>query len=300
MKKKLAAAWLGLLLCATPPALLAKDNARGAEDGVRVDEMSPLRNMVPEEELEAAAAQQYNELKQEAAKAQALAPPDHPQTQRLRAIAQRLIAQAPRWNQRAAQWNWEISLIGSKQVNAFCMPGGKIAFFSGLINNLKLTDDEVAVVMGHEMAHALREHSRERVAKSGLADAGAKIAGLGLSAIFGIDPNLTSAATGGVANLAMLKFSRNDETEADLVGLDIMARAGFDPRAGIALWQKMGMLEKSAPPQWLSTHPAGPARLAEIDKHLPSVMPLYAKAKGVAITSLPPYQTNVSGIPPVR
>jgi predicted Zn-dependent protease len=96
----------------------------------------------------------------------------------------------------------------------------------------------------------------------------------------------------------MLKFSRDNETEADIVGLDIAARAGYDPRAGVALWQKMGMVNKGAPPQWLSTHPAGQNRIAEI-RHLPEVMPLYAKAKALSLNGIAPYQTNVKGIDPV-
>jgi len=116
----------------------------------------------------------------------------------------------------------------------------------------------------------------------------------------GVDSNLTTAFTGGVANLTMLKFSRDDETEADLVGLDIVARAGYDPRAGIALWQKMGMLNKNAPPQWLSTHPAGKTRISEIEKHLPEVMPLYAKARGTRLQALPPYQSNLPGLASIR
>ncbi|MDB5793835.1 MAG: family peptidase [Noviherbaspirillum sp.] len=292
----LAAGIVGLSFLFGVTAAIAKD----IQDGVKVDKMSPLRNLVPESQLEAAAMQQYASIKQQAQQHGALAPDNHPQTQRLRAIAQKLIPHATRWNERAAKWKWEVNLIGSKDVNAFCMPGGKIAFFSGLISNLKLTDDEVAIVMGHEIAHALREHGRERAAKSGLASAGAKIAGIGLSALFGIDPNLSTAATGGVANLTMLKFSRDDETEADVVGLDIVARAGYDPRAGIALWQKMGMLSKNAPLEWFSTHPAGKNRIAEMRKHLPEVMPLYAKAKGRAVADLPPYRTNVEGIAPTR
>ncbi|MDB5729781.1 MAG: family peptidase [Noviherbaspirillum sp.] len=292
----LAAGIVGLSFLFGVTAAIAKD----IQDGVKVDKMSPLRNLVPESQLEAAAMQQYASIKQQAQQHGALAPDNHPQTQRLRAIAQKLIPHATRWNERAAKWKWEVNLIGSKDVNAFCMPGGKIAFFSGLISNLKLTDDEVAIVMGHEIAHALREHGRERAAKSGLASAGAKIAGIGLSALFGIDPNLSTAATGSVANLTMLKFSRDDETEADVVGLDIVARAGYDPRAGIALWQKMGMLSKNAPLEWFSTHPAGKNRIAEMRKHLPEVMPLYAKAKGRAVADLPPYRTNVEGIAPTR
>jgi predicted Zn-dependent protease len=274
--------------------------AKDAQDGVKVDKMSPLRNLVPEQQLEAAAMQQYASIKQQAQQHGALAADNHPQTQRLRAIAKKLIPHAARWNERAAKWAWEVNLIGSKEVNAFCMPGGKIAFFSGLLSSLKLTDDEIAIVMGHEIAHALREHGRERAAKSGLASAGARIAGIGLSALFGIDPNLSAAATGGVANLTMLKFSRDDETEADLVGLDIVARAGYDPRAGVALWQKMAALSRNSPPQWFSTHPAGKNRIAEIRKHLPDVMPLYAKTQGRPAAELPPYQTNVAGIAPTR
>jgi predicted Zn-dependent protease len=288
---------LTALACAIPQAV-ARDEV--SPDGVKVDEMSPLRNLVPEAQLEAAALQEYTSIKQKAQQQRELAPDDHPQVQRLRAIAKKLIPHATRWNERAPQWQWEVNLIGAKDINAFCMPGGKIAFFSGILSTLKLTDDEVAIVMGHEIAHALREHGRERVAKSGLTSAGAKIAGIGLSALLGIDPNLTTAATGGMANLTMLKFSRDDETEADLVGLDIVARAGYDPRAGIALWQKMALVSKNAPPQWFSTHPAGKNRIAEIQRQLPQVMPLYAKVKGRQISELPAYQTNVSSIAPVR
>lgn len=298
MKRFLSIALVTAAAVLTSTACNAKEEVQ--EEGIQVEKMSRLRNLVPEETLEAAALEQYADIKQQAKQQRALAPDDHPEVQRLRAIAKKLIPQAQRWNERATKWQWEVNLIGSKDINAFCMPGGKIVFFSGLVNNLKLTDDEIAIVMGHEIAHALREHGRERAAKSGLASAGAKIAGIGLSALFGIDPNLTTAATGGVANLTMLKFSRDDETEADVVGLDLVARAGYDPRAGITLWQKMGMVSDSAPVPWFSTHPAGKNRIAEIQKHLPRVMPLYAKAKGKELAKLPPYQTNVKGIAPVN
>jgi len=275
----------------------AKDSV--SPDGVKVEKMSPLRKLVPEGELEAAALQQYTGLKQAASEKGVLVPDSDPQVQRLRAIAKKLIPQAERWNPGATDWKWEVSLIDLKQINAFCMPGGKIGFFTGILDQLKLTDDEVAIVMGHEIAHALREHGRERLAKSNLTNVGAKVLGFGLSAILGIDPNLTNTAAGVGANLAILKFSRSDETEADLVGLDIVARAGYDPRAGVALWQKMGMVSKNAPMEWLSTHPAGKSRIAEMRKHMPSVMPLYAKVKGQPQSKLPPYTTNVKGIAPI-
>ncbi|TCS37887.1 peptidase M48-like protein [Paucimonas lemoignei] len=272
---------------------------QAASDGVQVGKMSSLRNLVPEEQLEAAATQQYVAIKQQAQQQNILLPENHPQVKRLRAIANKIIPQVTRWNPRASDWKWEINVIAAKDVNAFCMPGGKIAFFTGLLDGLQLTDDEVAIVMGHEIAHALREHGRERVAKSTLTNAGAKLAGIGLSALLGIDSNLTTAATGLGANLTMLKFSRDDETEADVVGLDIAARAGYDPRAGVALWQKMAKVSQNASPQWLSSHPAGQNRITEMKKHLPAVMPVYARTKGVALQALPPYRSNVKGIDPV-
>lgn len=286
---------IGALLMAAPLPSLSGD-----ADGIKVEKMSSLRKLVPEAELEAAAQQQYTELKQQAGKQGALVPDSDPQVQRLRAIAQKLIPHAQRWNESAARWQWEINLIDAADINAFCMPGGKIAFFTGILDKLKLTDDEVAIVMGHEIAHALREHGRERLAKSTLTSAGARLLGFGLAATLGIDPSITGTVTGLGANLAVLSFSRQDETEADLVGLDIVARAGYDPRAGVALWQKMGMVSKGATPQWLSTHPAGKRRIAEMQRHLPSVMPLYAKARGVSLKALPPYRSNMKGIAPIR
>jgi Zn-dependent protease with chaperone function len=133
---------------------------------VEVGSASSLRKLVPAETLENSAAQQYQQMLQQAKAQRALAPAGHPQLQRLHAIAKRLIPHAAPWNDRARQWRWEVNLIGSSQVNAFCMPGGKIAFYTGILDQLKLTDDEAAMIMGHEMAHALREHARERIAKT--------------------------------------------------------------------------------------------------------------------------------------
>mgnify|MGYP001487019280 CR=1 FL=1 len=269
-------ALLSLLCLTAPPA--SAEAPRG--DGVQVGEASSLRKLVPAEQLERSAAQQYLQMKQQAADNRALAPDNHPQLIRLRAIAKRILPFAPRFNPAASRWRWEVNLIGSKQLNAFCMPGGKIAFYTGLVEGLKLTDDEIAVVMGHEIAHALREHARERIAKTQLTHGAAAIASELLSGTkYG---GLAQLGLRGGANLLTLKFSREDESEADLVGLDMSARAGFDPRAGISLWQKMSAASKGAPPQWLSTHPAGTNRIAEIERHLPEVMPLYQAARAAA------------------
>ena len=244
-----------------------------ARDGVDVGQNSKWSKFVPAEEIEKGSQQQYLQLKQEAASKRALGPDEHVQVQRLRYIAQRIIPYTYEWNERARQWQWEVNLLGSTQINAFCMPGGKIAFYTGILTKLQLSDDEVAMIMGHEMAHALREHARERVGKSVATQAGAGI----LSSLLGLG-NAGNMALNVGAQLATLKWGRGDESEADLVGLDLAARAGYDPRSGVTLWQKMSKANGGAPPQWLSTHPAGATRIADIQATLPKVMPLYQRA----------------------
>lgn len=246
--------------------------AAWAGDGVDVGKPSAWRNLVPAQQIEQQAAGDYQELKRAAAEKRGLAPDNHPQVLRLRAIARRLVPFAARWNPRARSWAWEVNLLGSKQINAFCMPGGKIAFYIGILDTLQLTDDEVAMVMGHEIAHALREHARERIAKSGATQLGASL----LGQFIGGGKYASAFDFGG--KMLSLKFSREDETEADVVGLDLAARAGFDPRAGITLWQKMTAASRGAPPQWLSTHPSGESRIQEIERHLIEVLPLYEQA----------------------
>ena len=241
---------------------------------VDVGKSSVMAKLVPAGTLEKSAAQQYRQMLAEAQAQGALAPPNHPQLQRLRAIAQRLVPHAPQWNERAPDWKWEVNLIGSKQINAFVMPGGKIVFYTGIIDQLKLTDDEIAMIMGHEMAHALREHARERLAKS-------QATGLGLSLgaqLLGLGDMGNMAANLGT-QLLTLQYSRSDESEADLVGLEIAARAGYDPKAAITLWQKMGAATgNKGGLGFLSTHPSGPNRIKELEANMPKVEPLYRKS----------------------
>jgi len=256
----------GLLLAAGAGVALARE-------GVEVGGNSKFTNLVPAEKVEAAASLQYRQMTQEAAEQQALAPDNHPQVLRLRAIAKRIIPQALPWNPRARQWHWEVNLIGSKQLNAFCMPGGKIVFYYGILKQLQLNDDEVATIMGHEVAHALREHARERMGKSAATRLGANL----ISGLLGLG-NVGDAVLGMGSQLVSLTFSRQDESEADLVGMELAARAGYDPAAGVSLWQKMATASKGAPPQWLSTHPAGPTRIRDIEANLPKVQPLFERA----------------------
>ncbi len=241
---------------------------------VDVGNASVLRQLVPAEVLENSSAEQYQELLQQARSKGALAADSNAQLQRIRGIAQRLIPYANQWNSRASQWRWEVNLIGSNQINAFCMPGGKIAFYTGIIDKLRLTDDEIAMIMGHEMAHALREHSREQLAKNQATSLGislgAQLLGLG---------DLSSAAARFGGQLLSLKFSRNDESEADLVGLELAARAGFNPQASVSLWRKMGEATGEGGIGFLSTHPTGPDRIRQLESNVPRVMPLYEQAR---------------------
>ena len=258
-----------LLALACAPLMHAPARAQ-----VEVGRASVMRQLVPAETLENSATQQYQELLQKAKAQGALADAGNPQLQRLRTIAQRLIPYAAQWNPRASQWRWEVNLIGSKQINAFCMPGGKIAFYTGIIDQLKLTDDEIAMIMGHEMAHALREHSREQLAKNQATSIGislgAQLLGLG-------DIGNAAARLGG--QLLSLKFSRNDESDADLVGLELAARAGFNPQAAVSLWRKMGQATGEGGIGFLSTHPTGPDRIRQLEGNVPRVMGLYEQAR---------------------
>jgi predicted Zn-dependent protease len=258
---------------------------QGPIDGVRVSDSSSLKDMVPASQLEASAAKQYNAMKQKAAEKNALAPDSHPQVIRLRAISKKILPHAYAWNPESQAWKWEVNLFISDQVNAFCMPGGKIAFYTGIIEKLNLNDDEVATVMGHEIAHALREHARDRIAKAQLSNLGASV----LSSALGLG-NLGGQALGQGLQILGLSFSRADERDADLVGMDIAARASYDPRAGISLWQKMGQLSKDKQPEWLSTHPSGDSRIYEIQRNINEALFLYARAKNTTVDKLPNYK----------
>ncbi|AGX88059.1 Zn-dependent protease [Candidatus Symbiobacter mobilis CR] len=257
---------------ALAPLLSASGIVLGRE-GIDVGQTSMFARLIPAEQIEKVAALQYRQMLQQAAAAKKLAPAEHPSVRRLRSIAGSFLRHTVGWNPRAKDWKWEVHLIQSKEINAFCMPGGKIVFFSAILDTLRLSDDETATVMGHEMAHALREHARERLGKSTATSLGVSLLGqvLGLG-------DLGRELTNLGAKLLTLQFSRSDESEADLVGMELAARAGFDPRAGISLWQKMAAASKGAPPQWLSTHPSNDARIGDIRASLPKVLPLYRPA----------------------
>jgi predicted Zn-dependent protease len=195
--------------------------------------------------------------------------------ERIRRVSKRLIPQTGVFRADAPGWDWEVNLISSKELNAWCMPGGKIAFYTGLIERLKLTDDEIAAIMGHEIAHALREHGRERASQ-------AMAQGIALSIIGAV----AGVSRGGmdltqvVLNVTLnLPNSREHETEADRIGVELAARAGHDPRAAVNVWEKMAKAADGAPPEILSTHPAPATRIADLKVYAARVMPLYEQAR---------------------
>jgi predicted Zn-dependent protease len=258
---------------------------------VEVGNASRLRGLVPAEDLENAAQQQYSQVIAEAKAKGTLAPPGDPLLRRVRTIAQRLVAQANGWNERAPQWQWEVNVIRADDINAWCMPGGKIVVYTGLVNKLQLSDDEIAMIVGHEMAHALREHAREQMAKQTATGAGLSI----VSAIFGLG-DLGSMVANAGAQLLVLKFSRNDETEADLVGLEMAARAGYNPQASISLWQKM-LANEAGQGGFLSTHPSGQDRIKRLKANVGKVQGLYEKNRSASAQARLPQRavsTNVS------
>lgn len=167
-------------------------------------------------------------------------------------------------------------MLTSKELNAWCMAGGKIAIYTGLIEQLKLTDNEIAAVMGHEIAHALREHARERISKSVVTGIGVSVAG----ALLGVG-EAGQSLMGQVAKVTFeLPNSRLHETEADRIGVELAARAGFDPRAAVTLWDKMAGQSNGAPPEWLLTHPSHTSRQRDLNEYAQRVMPLYRQAGG--------------------
>jgi len=263
---RLAACVLGICALATGCATTTQGGAVGADRSQLL--------LISSAELEQMAAKSYAQLTTQAARKNALNA-DPAMTARVRGIANRLIAQTKIFRPDAAKWRWEVNVIQSNQLNAFCMPGGKIAVYSGLIQQLKLTDDEIAVVIGHEIAHALREHSREQVSQAMAAQAAI---GIG-AALLGVQ-GAGDVASMGYQALGATKFSRTHESEADRIGLELTARAGFDPRAGVTLWRKMLAAEKGSSFELLSSHPSGQSRIQEIESLLPVVMPLYEQARG--------------------
>jgi len=234
------------------------------------------RMLVSSEQMNAGAEKAYADALAQA-KAKGALNSDPATVERVRAIANRLIPQTAAFRDDATKWKWETNVLTTNEVNAWCMPGGKIAVYTGLIQKINPTDDELAAVMGHEMAHALREHSREQASQQVAEGMGLSV----LGAVTGMGDTAMNLAQMVTQVTFDLPHSRTDETEADRIGVELAARAGYDPRAAVTLWQKMNRLAGgSEPPQFLSTHPSSASREADLQNYSARVLPLYQAAKG--------------------
>jgi predicted Zn-dependent protease len=227
--------------------------------------------LVSEEQAQASSAQAYTQTLSEAQKKGNLST-DATLNNRVRRITDRLIAEAKLMYPPSRDWQWSVAVIDEPALNAWCMPGGKMAIYTGIVHKLQLPDDEIAQVMGHEIAHALLGHGRERMSRAIAMQGGMQIG----SILAGRDISILAP----VADIALtLPNSRENESEADRYGLELAARAGFDPRAAVRLWEKMAAASGDGPPQFLSTHPAPGNRIQALNALMPQMMPIYEKAR---------------------
>ena len=269
MKKLLTTTVMAASLSALTLTGCSSTTSTGA---IGVDRQQLL--LVSSEQVLQLSAQSYAQTLQDA-RSKGLLDTNTAQLNRLKNIANRLVGQVGVYRADAAKWQWEVHTIKSDQLNAFVMPGGKVMFYSGIIDRLNLTDDEIAAIMGHEISHALREHSRERISREYATQTGIGVA----ASIFGLSQGQAQLAS-AAGDLGLSRpHSRTQESEADQIGLELMARAGYNPQAAITLWQKMQRASQGEPPQFLSTHPSSSNRISELQSLMPKVTPLYQQSR---------------------
>ena len=220
--------------------------------------------------------------------------------QRVHNVFNRMVPAANANNRTGIPFQWEMNVIRSDELNAWAMPGGKMAVYSGLVEKLNLTDDELAAVIGHEMTHALREHSKAQVGQQLLTGIGMQIGSSILAQNSNVDPQTLQTGGALLSEYGISKpFSRQHETEADIGGLMLMAAAGYNPQAAPVVWQKMEQAGSSGMPSFLSTHPSGADRIQVLQQHMPEAMALYQQSGGRAPAPMPAAQANPlpQGIP---
>lgn len=264
------------LLCCLPFLLLAScESVQTTQGGaVGVDRSQYMFSALSSAEVDQMAAESYKEML-DAAKSKNLLNTDAAMLKRLRTIADRLVKEVDHFRPDARNWAWEVNLIKSDELNASCMPGGKIIFYTGIVSKLQLTDDEIAQIMGHEIAHALREHGREAISRAYTTQMGTQVIG----SLLGLGDGARQAADMAVQYGLTLPNSRSNETEADLIGLELAARAGYKPEAAVTLWQKMASAAQGEPPAFMSTHPSSSGRIQNLQSNIPKVQPLYDAAR---------------------
>jgi len=232
--------------------------------------------LISQAQMDASANESYAQVLSEAKSKGILLSSSDSQSKRVREIATRLISKTTVFRSDAKDWKWQVNVIKDDTVNAWCMPGGKIVVYTGIIDTLSLTDGELAAVMGHEIAHALKEHSREQASKQVLQELGVAV----IATAAGLGDAGTAMLQIGTQLGVTLPFSRKCETEADRMGTELMARAGYDPYEAVNVWEKMNAVSSGQPPEVLSTHPSNDSRIADLKNIAKKVYPLYQETQG--------------------
>ncbi len=251
--------------------------------------MATFRNLIPSSMLDAQAAAEFQQIVYGAQHQNRLYPDTDARVKRVRAIVERLASYSSKWNDRVKGWKWDVAVIQSPAIRMYCLPGGKVVVYGGMLDRVRLNDDELSVLTAHEIAHALREHARERLGEQQAAQLGSG----SIPQLFGL-ADLGAAPLGIGAQLLEMKYESADETEADVIGADIASRAGYDPRAAVTLWDKLAVATRADREQgFIYVHPYTTARRKDIMKRLADMLPLYAKAVGSSVDALPDY----AGVP---
>ncbi|MEN2475041.1 M48 family metallopeptidase [Burkholderia sp. GS2Y] len=252
---------------------------------IRYGNAIAFRTLIPSPLLEQLTANEYAQIVQAAADSDRLLPANQPRVKRLRAIVAKLAPYSVKWNDRVKSWTWDVNVIRSRDIRLTCLPGGKVLVYGGMLDRVRLNDDELGVLLAHGIAHALREHARSNFS----ATSQTSLRAAALPPLFGVGDPLPQALNLG-ERLQALHYDPTDETEADVIGGDIAARAGFDPRAAITLWDKLAVATRANKATgFIYTHPYSTARRQDLLNRLPDLMPLYAKATAKRVDTLPDY-----------
>ncbi|MFC0399519.1 M48 family metallopeptidase [Paraburkholderia rhizosphaerae] len=253
---------------------------------VRYGGLGVFRNLIPSSMLESQAAEEFDQIVRGAAHAHRLYPPTDARVIRVRTITDKLIPYSLKWSDRTKHWKWDVAVIRSPDIRMYCLPGGKIIVYSGMLDRVKLNDNELGMLIGHEIAHALREHARERLGEQQAVQLGSGQ----IPQLFGL-ADLGASPLGIGSQLEDMKYEAADETEADVIGSEVASRGGYDPRAAITLWDKLAVATRGNRDQgFIYVHPYTTARRQDIMKRLSDMLPLYAKATGKTVDTLPEYQ----------
>lgn len=289
---------VGLTLTVILVAAAVYRSAHASEAAAQVDSRDPtgelrvgnpmaMRGPTTDAMLEQIAGIEYRQLMNDATAQRRVLPPTDPRVRRVRAMVSDLAPYAIKWNDRARKWNWDINVVRSPRLDAYCLPGGKIVVFTGLFDKLRPNDDELAMLIGHEIAHALRQHARVMLDDRLLSRYRGTLSAPQLFGFSGFD---FESGTG----FPDVRYSADDEREADVIGTEIASRAGYDPRAAVTVWQRVASLDRRLPVELAETHPITTARIDDLRRRQSDMIVLYAKSLDRSAGRLPAAQSAPS------